>query len=105
MTIASLCLPCTLFAQSDQELSLGEQPIFKVSRTVEPIVVDGLMNEKSWKSTEARSFDYFYRVDQPDDQQQTTLRMLGDEQTLYLFYDMKDKFLTAREMQRDGQPY
>ena len=94
-----------LLAQTDKKLSLGEQPVFKVSRTTENIVVDGKMNEKIWNATEARAFEYFYRVDKPDDQQQTTLRMLWDEKNLYLFYEMEDKYLTARETERDGQPY
>lgn len=94
-----------LFAQSGEKLSLGEQPVFKVSRTTENIVVDGKMNEKIWNATEARAFEHFYRVDKPDDQQQTTLRMLWDEKNLYLFYQMEDKYLTARETERDGQPY
>ena len=94
-----------LLAQTDKKLSLGEQPVFKVSRTTENIVVDGKMNEKIWNATEARAFEHFYRVDKPDDQQQTTLRMLWDEKNLYLFYQMEDKYLTARETERDGQPY
>lgn len=31
--------------------------------------------------------------------------MLWDEKNLYLFYQMKDKYLTARETKRDGEPY
>ena len=96
---------CMALAQSETKLSLGDQPIFKVARTNVPIVVDGKMDETAWATTEARSFEYFYRVEQPDDQQQTTLRMLWDEEHLYLFYDMQDKYLTVRETQRDGQPY
>ena len=96
---------CVAFAQSDEKLSLGEQPIFKVSKTSQPITVDGKMDEAVWKSTEAREFDFFYRVDKPDDQQKTTFRMLWDNDNLYLFYEMEDKFLTVRETKRDGQPY
>ncbi len=93
------------FAQTDKKLSLGEQPIFKASKTNSDIVVDGKMNENDWQNTEARTLDYFYRVEKPDDQQQTTFRMLWDEKNLYLFYEMQDKFLTVRETKRDGEPY
>jgi hypothetical protein len=92
-------------SQNDQKLSLGEQPIFKVSKTSEPISVDGKMNEESWKKSEARKLEYFYRVDKPTDQQQTTFRMLWDEKNLYLFFQMEDKYLTVRETQRDAEPY
>lgn len=92
-------------AQSGQKMVIGEQPVFKASRTIEAISVDGKMEEAIWQTTEARTLDYFYRVDQPDDDQKTTFRMLWDETYLYLFFDMEDKYLTARETQRDGQPY
>jgi|TARA_B110000114_G_scaffold163267_1_gene181938 hypothetical protein len=91
--------------QSDKKLSLGEQPVFKVSKASEAVLIDGEMNEKIWKKTEARKLDYFYKVDAPDDAQQTVFRMLWDEEYLYVFFQMKDKFLTVRETQRDGAPY
>lgn len=95
----------TVLSQNDTKLSLGEQPIFKVSQTNQKIIIDGKMNEEIWAHTEARIFDNFYRIDKPDDQQKTTFRMLWDEKNLYLFYQMEDKFLTARETERDGEPY
>lgn len=94
-----------VLSQNNKKLSLGEQPIFKVSKTDQAIRVDGKMDETIWNKTEARTFDNFYRIDKPDDQQQTTFRMLWDEKNLYLFYQMEDKFLTARETKRDGEPY
>ena len=103
--VSLLLCPMTLLAQTEKKLSLGEQPIFKVSRANERIVVDGKMNEKDWSETEARNFESFYRVEEPDDRQTTTFRMLWDDEHLYLFYEMEDKFLTARETKRDGQPY
>lgn len=92
-------------AQSGKKMVIGEQPVFKASRTIEAISIDGKMEEAIWQTTEARTLDYFYRVDQPDDDQKTTFRMLWDETYLYLFFDMEDKYLTARETQPDGQPY
>ena len=92
-------------AQSEEKLSLGEQPVLKVSRAKQPITIDGKMDEKAWNRTESRKFDYFYRVDKPNDRQKTVFRMLWDDENLYLFFDMKDKYLTARETKRDGQPY
>ena len=96
-----------LLAQSadDKKLSLGEQPVFKVTRTTEAITVDGKMDESIWAKTEARTFDYFYRAEKPDDSQQSKLRMLWDDENLYVFFEMKDKYLTSRETKRDGQPY
>ncbi|WP_147415853.1 carbohydrate-binding family 9-like protein [Ulvibacterium marinum] len=91
--------------QNVQKLSLGEQSIFEASKTNQKIVVDGKLNEEVWQRTEARTLDYFYRIEQQDDEQKTTFRMLWDEQNIYLFYQMEDKFLTVRETRRDGEPY
>ena len=92
-------------AQEERKLVLGEQPIFKVSKASEPIIVDGKMEEESWGNTEVRELGYFYNVEKVDDDQQSSFRMLWDAQNLYLFYQMKDKYLTARETARDGEPY
>ena len=92
-------------AQSEKKLALGEQPIFKASRTSEVILVDGKMDEAVWQKTESRTLDYFYRVEKPDDAQKTTFRMLWDDKNLYLFYEMEDKYLTVRETERDCAPY
>ena len=90
---------------SENKMSLGEQPIFKVSKSLDSMVIDGKMNEASWQKTESRVFNYTYRAKKPTDTQQTTFRMLWDETNLYLFYQFEDAFLTARETERDGKPF
>lgn len=95
----------SMTAQTEKKLSIGEQPVFNATRTLEAITVDGKMDEPIWKKTEARTLDYFYKVEKPDDDQQTIFRMLWDDKNLYLFYEMKDKYLTVRETERDGEPY
>lgn len=89
----------------EKKLVIGEQPFFKVKRANQSIVVDGKMDEDIWSKTEARSLDYFYAVEKADDQQLMVFRMLWDDQNLYVFFEAEDKYLTARETKRDGQPY
>jgi hypothetical protein len=103
--IASLFLGLPLFAQAEKELVIGEQPTYMVSRAKGPIVADGKMDEASWADAQVCSFDYFFRMDQPADEQKSAFRMLWDDQNLYLFYDFEDTSLTARETQYDGRPY
>ncbi|MGJ8736234.1 carbohydrate-binding family 9-like protein [Zobellia laminariae] len=104
--LIALCfLSTSVFAQQEKKLSLGEQPVFKVSKVSEPIVIDGKMDEASWSKTEARTLDYFYRVDMPTDQQKSTFRMLWGKEKFYVFFEMEDQYITARETKRDGQPY
>ena len=105
IALLAVLLPQNAKAQSEKRLSLGEQPVFHASRTKEPIKIDGKMTEAVWSKTESRTFEYFYRVENPDDRQRTEFRMLWDDKNLYLFYSMQDKYLTARETKRDGQPY
>lgn len=94
-----------VFSQSQKELVLGEQPIYKISKAKDSIIADGKMDEPSWKNAEIRTLDYFFRRDKPADEQKTTFRMLWDEKNLYLFYEFEDSSLTARETKHDGRTY
>ena len=101
-----ICLSASICsAQTEKKISLGEQPIYKAKKALTTITVDGKLNKDEWVNAEVRTLDYFYRIEQASDQQKTTFRMLWDEHNIYLFYEMKDKYLTACETQRDGEPY
>lgn len=105
LCFAFLVLGLNIFAQPEKKLSLGDLPVFEVSKSDGTITVDGKQNETAWGKTESRSFDYFYRIEKPGDIQKTKLRMLWDEENLYLFFECEDQYITAREINRDGQPY
>lgn len=94
-----------LQAQDKNNLFLGEQELFKASKNKSDITVDGKMDEASWKETEVRSLDYFYRTEQANDKQNTKFRMMWDDENLYVFFECKDQYITAREIKRDGKPY
>ncbi len=100
---AASCL--SLFAQDEEQLVIGQQPVYKISRAREPMVVDGKMEEASWADAEVQSFNYFYRADKPVEKQLTRFRMLWDDENLYLFYECEDTSLTAREVNFDARPY
>lgn len=105
LCLVFLVFGMNLFAKPERKLSLGEQAVFKVSKTIDPVTIDGKMIESAWKKTEARSFDYFYRIEKPGDEQKTKFRMLWDEENLYVFFECEDQYITVREKNRDGQPY
>lgn len=94
----------TSFAQ-EKKLVIGEHPIFKVSRANQSMLIDGKMDEAIWSKTEARTFNYFYKTEKADDKQEMVFRMLWDDRNLYVFFQAEDKYITARETKRDGQPY
>lgn len=105
--VISVCVASglSLYSQTEKQLVIGQQPVYKVSRATEPITVDGKMDEECWKNAEVRSFDYFYRGDKPAEKQNSKFRMLWDDENLYLFYECEDTSLTARETNFDGRPY
>ena len=97
------CLP--LISQTEKQLVIGQQPVYKVSRAKGPINADGKMEEESWKNAEVQTFNYFYRGDKPVEKQNTKFRMLWDDVNLYLFYECEDTSLSARETNFDARPY
>ena len=105
ITIGLFVWGSNLFAQSERKLSLGEQKVYKVANANEHITIDGKMNERIWQKAETRSFNSFYRVEQPQDKQETKFRMLWDKEHLFVLFECADQYLTAREKNRDGEPY
>jgi len=81
------------------------QEVFKVSRTNQEMNIDGKASEAAWKNAESRTFEYFYRIENASDRQQTSFRMLWDEENLYVLFECEDQYITARETKRDAQPY
>lgn len=79
-------------------------PPFQVSKANDSIVIDGNL-DKEWLKTEVRTLDYYRRYEKPNDRQKTKFRMLWDDENLYVFFECEDKYITARETKRDGQPY
>ncbi len=85
-------------------LAAATPPAFKVSQASQPIQVDGKL-DADWEKTEVRTFDFYRRDESPSDRQKSKFRMLWDADNLYVFFECSDRFITARETERDGQPY
>jgi len=77
---------------------------FMVSKASNPIEIDGEL-DAAWRDSEVRSLDHYRRYEKASDRQSTRFRMMWDEKNLYVFFECKDKYITARETKRDGQPY
>ena len=86
-------------------VNLQSQELLKVSKTSDKMIIDGKATEDAWKKTEPRTFGHFYRIDKPTDRQNTSFRMLWDEDNLYVLFECEDLYITARETQRNGEPY
>lgn len=110
-----LCLAQALLCQTQienpniKEVQLetlsSEEQVLVVQKTSQQMKIDGKADESSWQNTDAHSFDYFYKSEQPDDEQQSIFKMLWNESHLYFYFECTDKFITAREKEQDAQPY
>lgn len=78
---------------------------FKATKKSREIVIDGKLDEIDWDKTEVASLKHFKNVKMASDQQETLFRMLWDTENLYVSFECKDQYITAREKNRDGQPY
>ena len=95
----------SLYAEKNKKLSIGEQKTYKSVKNNGEIEIDGKLDEAIWQKAEVRSLNYFYSVQKPVDKQNTQFRMMWDDENLYVFFECKDQFITARERKRDGAPY
>lgn len=95
----------TSYSQNPQATLINKKAVYQVHKATSMMKIDGKSSERSWQESEALTFDYFYRTEKPSDLQETAFKMLWDEEKLYMFFECKDKYITAREKTRDGQPY
>lgn len=93
----TIIVACPFFATA-------EDRVFQASKTESPIKIDGKI-DAAWKNTESASLDYYRRDEKPSDRQTSQFRMMWDEENLYVLFQCQDKYITAREIKRDGQPY
>lgn len=93
----TIIVACPFFATA-------EDRVFQASKTESPIKIDGKI-DAAWKNTESASLDYYRRDEKPSDRQTSQFRMMWDEENLYVLFQCQDKYITAREIRRDGQPY
>ena len=104
LSILSISLLLLINCSSPSEKPNKPMP-FKALYADELIVIDGLMNEQSWKKAPSSQFNYHYNVETLSDEQVTNFRMLWDENNIYLHYQCQDKYITARETKRDGATF
>ena len=100
----TLTLAC-LISKGGYSQDIANNKTLEVAKVNSVIKIDGISSEADWKRTDVRSLDHYVNVEKPTDKQKTEFRALWDEENLYVFFECKDQFITAREKDRDGQPY
>jgi len=82
----------------------ASKPIL-ITKAQQTIVVDGLANDKAWERAKSYPLSYIYKVEKSTDKQKSTVKMLWDDSHVYFYFQAKDRFLTAKEVNRDGTPF
>tara|TARA_Y100001934_G_scaffold220138_1_gene262026 strand:- start:811 stop:2499 length:1689 start_codon:yes stop_codon:yes gene_type:complete len=92
-----------LFAQDQQEQPAWKPPIYKLQRAQSQIAVDGKADEPAWK--EAKSVGRFQFPWSIGDRtkEQSTVKLLWDDEYLYLLHTCVDSHITSRKRPHDSQ--
>ena len=91
-------------AVSAQERPVGPVPRYEVKRTSGRMIIDGKLDDRSWQSANTLEFQFPWDQ-QTGAKQKTTVRLLWDEENLYLGYDCEDTDITAIFEKRDDPTY
>ena len=95
---SALLAPGALMAQS-------AVPRYEVARATPPIAVDGELDDAAWSAAAPPVTLQFLWDEQTGAKQRTLVRLLWDEQALYVAYDAEDADITAQYTQRDDPTY
>jgi hypothetical protein len=79
-------------------------PRYEVKRASSPIAVDGKLDDKAWAA--APTIEFLFPWDsQTGAKQKTTVRLLWDDDYLYVGYDCDDADIVALRTERDDPTY
>jgi Carbohydrate family 9 binding domain-like len=84
----------------------GQPPVprYEVKWTAGPIAIDGKLDEKEWES--ASPIELVFPWDfQTGEKQKTIVKLLWDDQYLYVAYDCEDHDIVAVYMERDDPTF
>jgi hypothetical protein len=95
----------SLMADKYTELpGLATLPSYDVQWAKGPITVDGSLSESSWARAVAITLIFPWES-QTGKKQKTTVKLLRDQELLYVGYEAEDDDITARYTQRDDPTY
>jgi len=91
-------------AQAPAPSRSAPRPRYEVKYAASRIQVDGKLDEKAWQAAEPIVL-IFPWDSQTGAKQKTTVRVLWDDQNLYIGYECEDTDITAQFTQRDDPTY
>ncbi len=106
LLLAAAIAPASAVAQaSAAAASPPPVPTYEVRRATSPIVIDGIVDEDAWKAASPPVSLQFLWEEQTGPKQETLVRLLWDDEYLYVAYEAEDKDLTATFLNRDDPVY
>jgi hypothetical protein len=106
LVVSAAGLVNPVFAQAPAAAATAPPiPRYDVRRATGPIVVDGLLDEAAWGAASAPVSLQFLWEQQTGAKQPTLVRLLWDDEYLYVAYDAVDADITASFLNRDDPVY
>ncbi len=99
-TVLALLMATGISAAQDAPL-----PRYEVRRATGPITIDGVIDEAAWSNASTPATLQGLWTNQTGIMQETAVRLLWDDENLYVSYDVEDVDITAVFENRDDPTY
>ncbi|MFC1539005.1 carbohydrate-binding family 9-like protein [Candidatus Latescibacterota bacterium] len=101
-TIILICI--ILFSYSPIAIEAAEKPSHIIKRTSGTIYIDGNASEKDWSAAEPVG-DFVFPWYESGKKEQTDVRVLWDDEYLYVLFRCEDENISAEYFQRNSSPF
>ena len=102
--LAFLLLPLLAHAADTERPVTTPVPRYEIKRAAAAITIDGRVDEAAWKNAEAVTLQFPWDA-QTGAKQKTTVRLLWDDEYLYVAYTCEDTDIVAHYAQHDDPTY
>lgn len=102
--IIFLALAAVCHAQSGERTVTEPPPSYEVKRATKPVTVDGRLDDEAWSIAAPVTLQFPW-ADQTGAKQKTTVRLLWNDEMLFVAFDCEDADIVAHHEQRDDPTY
>lgn len=97
-------LALSAYGQTTERPMTASIPDYDVKRASEKIVIDGRLDEAAWKNAKQITLQFPWD-EQTGEKQRTTVRLLWDNDFLYVAYECADHDIVAKHTEHDDPTY
>ena len=102
--VGFLLLASWSFAQPAERPVSSPVPAYEIRRAARPIAVDGRLDESEWKAATTLTLQFPWE-EQTGAKQKTTVRLLWNNEMLFVAFECEDVDIVAHHDQRDDPTY